>query len=257
MRRIRIIPTLLLDNGRLVKTVRFKKPIYVGDPINSVKIFNDKQVDELIFLDIAASREGRSPDVALLRDIASECFMPLAYGGGITTIEQAKSIFEAGVEKVVLNSAFFTTPALVGEIAEIYGSQAVVVSIDVKRKALTRKPTAVFRGASRAAGLAPAAAAQSAVAAGAGELMVVAVDRDGTMSGYDIAIVNEVAAAVDVPVIASGGAASFDDFVSVVCDGGASAAAAGAMFVFNGPHQAVLISYPSPKMLKTNVYAKL
>lgn len=257
MRRVRIIPTLLIDSGRLVKTTRFKKPVYVGDPVNSVKIFNDKQVDELIFLDVSASRGGRPPDIALLRDIASECFMPLAYGGGITSVEQAMSIFETGIEKIVLNSAFFTTPALVGEIARIYGSQAVVVSIDVKRQLLTRKPVVVYRGGGHSTGLSPAEAARRAVDAGAGELMVTAVDREGTMSGYDLEIVRDVAVSVDVPVIASGGAATINDLLLAVRDGKASAAAAGAMFVFNGPHRAVLISYPSKETLRTNIDAKL
>lgn len=257
MRRIRIIPTLLLDQGRLVKTTRFKKPSYIGDPINSVRIFNDKQVDELIFLDIAASRQNRQPDLELIHDIASECFMPLAYGGGITELEQARAIFRAGVEKIVVNSALFTKPSLITEIAKIYGSQAVVVSIDVKRQWLTRKPVVMYRGATRSSGLSPVEAARRAVDSGAGELMVCSVDRDGTMSGYDINLIHSVSTAVDVPVIASGGASSLGDFLSVVRDGAASAAAAGAMFVFNGIHRAVLISYPVQSEIKSRVFEKL
>jgi cyclase len=248
---------LLVDQGRLVKTTAFAKPKYVGDPINSVKIFNDKQVDELIVLDISASPSGKGPDLSLIRDIASECFMPLAYGGGITTVEQAQAIFSSGVEKVVLNTAFFSTPTLVGEIARIYGSQAVVVSIDVRRPWPLRKPVAVYRSAARSSGMSPVDAACRAVEAGAGELFLNAVDRDGTMSGYDIDLIRAVAGSVEVPVIAAGGASKIDDFVAAVRDAGASAVSAGAMFVFNGPHRAVLISYPDQATLRSRVFEHL
>lgn len=257
MKRVRIIPVLLIDNGRLVKTTGFAKPKYVGDPINSAKIFNDKQADELIVLDISATPSGQGPNVPLIRDIASECFMPLAYGGGISTVEQAQDIFRAGAEKVILNTAFFNTPRLVGEIARIYGSQAVVVAIDVVRRWPLRRPTAVYHSSARSSGLSPVDAARRAVEAGAGELVVNAVDRDGTMSGYDIDLIRTVARAVDVPVIACGGASSVGDFLTAVRDGGASAAAAGAMFVFNGPHRAVLISYPNQATLRSNVFEQL
>lgn len=257
MKRVRIIPTLLVDQGRLVKTTAFGKPKYVGDPINSVKIFNDKQVDELVVLDISASPAGRGPDLELIKDLASECFMPLAYGGGITTVEQAQAIFKAGVEKIILNTAFYARPDLVGEIARMYGSQAVVVSIDVKRRWPMRNPVAMYRSASRSSGLSPADAARRAVEAGAGELYVNAVDRDGTMTGYDIELIRMVSAAVDVPVIAAGGASKVEDFRAAVRDGGASAASAGAMFVFNGPHRAVLISYPNQATLRSQVFEQL
>lgn len=257
MKRVRIIPTLLVEKGRLVKTTRFACPKYVGDPINSVKIFNDKQVDELVVLDISASPAGRGPDLELIKDLASECFMPLAYGGGITSVQQAQAIFKSGVEKIILNTAFFLRPELVGEIARIYGSQAVVVSIDAKRRWPLRKEVAVYRSASRSSGLSPVNAARRAVEAGAGELYVNAVDRDGTMSGYDIELIRAVSAAVDVPVIAAGGASCVEDFLTAVREGGASAASAGAMFVFNGPHRAVLISYPNQATLRSRIFEQL
>jgi imidazole glycerol-phosphate synthase subunit HisF len=257
VKRVRIIPTLLVDQCRLVKTTAFTRPKYIGDPINSVKIFNDKQVDELVVLDISASPAGRAPNLDLIKDLASECFMPLAYGGGITSVDQAQAIFKAGVEKIILNTAFFSRPEIVGEVARIYGSQAVVVSIDARRRWPLRKPVAVYRSASRSSGLSPADAARRAVEAGAGELYVNAVDRDGTMLGYDIELIRAVSTAVDVPVIAAGGASRVDDFLAAVRDGGASAASAGAMFVFNGPHRAVLISYPNQATLRSQIFEQL
>jgi cyclase len=257
VRRVRIIPTLLIDRGRLVKTTGFTHPKYVGDPINTVKIFNDKQVDELIVLDISASQLGRAPDLDLIKDLASECFMPLAYGGGINNVDQAQTIFKAGVEKIILNTGFFSRPELVGEIARIYGSQAVVVSIDVKLTWPFRRPVAVYRSASRSSGLSPTDAARRAVEAGAGELYLNVVERDGTMSGYDVPLVRSISAAVDVPVIAAGGAGRLQDFLVAVREGGASAVSAGAMFVFNGPHRAVLISYPSQDALRSQVFEHL
>lgn len=257
MRRVRIIPVLLVDQRRLVKTTAFAKPQYVGDPINSVKIFNDKQVDELIVLDISASPSGRGPDLPLIRDVASECFMPLAYGGGISSVEQAEAIFRTGVEKVILNTAFFMRPGLAGEIARIYGSQAVVVSIDVMRRWPLRRRAAVYRSGTRSSGMSPIDAARHAVDAGAGELFVNVVERDGTMSGYDVELIRGIAEAVEVPVIACGGASNIADFLGAVRDGRASAAAAGAMFVFNGPHRAVLISYPNQATLRSQVFEQL
>lgn len=231
--------------------------MYIGDPINSVKIFNDKQVDELIVLDISASRMGRPPDMEMIRGIASECFMPLAYGGGITTLKQAQAIFQAGVEKVIVNTAFFSAPTLISEASRMYGAQAVVVAIDAKTHWLTRRPTAAFMSASRSSGISTVEVARRAVELGAGELMITSVERDGTMSGYDIELIRAVADAVDVPVIASGGARRTEDMLNAVRDGRASAAAAGAMFVFNGPHRAVLISYPSQAALKSQVFERL
>lgn len=257
MRRIRVIPSLLIENGKLVKTVRFGKRTYIGDPVNAVKIFNDKEVDELLLLDIGASPAQKEPNFKLVREIAGECFMPLAYGGGIANIEQARRIFGAGVEKVVLNSALHTNPALVGEIARIYGSQAVIASIDVRRGRFLARPAIYTHGGTRKVFSDPITIAKRAVDAGAGEILLVAIDRDGMMEGYDVDLLAAVAGSVSVPVIAGGGAGKLSHFVEAIRGGQASAVSAGAMFVFKGPHRAVLISYPSQTALKDEVYSRL
>lgn len=223
MLRPRVIPCLLLKDGGLVKTVRFSQPTYVGDPINAVKIFNTKQVSELILLDISA----RTPDLRLLRDIAEEAFIPMAYGGGIHTVEEVRAILAAGFEKVVIKSVDLIRPA-----ADLAGSQSIVVSIDVQGNTV------------RSLGIDPVTFARKAQEAGAGEILVNSIDRDGTMSGYDLELIRRVAQAVTVPVIALGGASSVQDLSEVIKVGGASAAAAGSLFVFHGKHRAVLISYP-------------
>jgi cyclase len=244
MLKTRVIPCLLLRGAGLVKTTRFKDPRYVGDPINAIKIFNDKEVDELVLLDITASREGREPAFATIEEVASECFMPLAYGGGIRSVEHARRILKLGVEKVVINSAAWTLPQLLPDLAREFGAQAVVASIDVRRKLLGRYEVMVESG-SRSTGEDPVAYARRVEQAGAGEILLNAIDRDGTMQGYDLDLVARVAHAVTIPVIAAGGAASVADFAAATHTAGAAAAAAGAMFVFHGPHRAVLITYPS------------
>jgi imidazole glycerol-phosphate synthase subunit HisF len=244
MLQTRIIPCLLLKGAGLVKTTRFKEPKYVGDPINAIKIFNDKEVDELMLLDIGASREGRGPAFETIEEVASECFIPLAYGGGITSVEQARRILKLGVEKVVLNTAAWRTPHVLSDASREFGAQAVVASMDVRRKLFGRYDV-VVEGGKRATGVDPIDYARRMEDAGAGEILVTAVDRDGTMSGYDVELIARVSAAVGVPVIASGGAGSVAHFASALRDGGAAAVAAGAMFVFHGPHRAVLITYPA------------
>jgi len=239
MRRIRVIPTLLMEGGGLVKTVRFKERKYVGDPINTVKILNDKEVDELVLLDIGATREGKSPDIARITEVAGECFMPLAYGGGITKLSQIKDILNAGVEKVILNTAFIKTPELVNEAASIYGSQSIVVAIDVK-KSLFGGYRVMISGGKKKTSLEPVSAAKLAVEKGAGEILINCIDQDGLMAGYDTELIRSIAEAVPVPVIACGGAGKVEDFVTAVKEGKASAVAAGAFFVFKGPHRAVL-----------------
>jgi cyclase len=238
----RLIPCLLLKGGGLVKTFRFSQPKYVGDPINAVRIFNEKETDELMLLDIEASGEGRDPDFDLIEQIAGECFMPLCYGGGIRSVDDAKRLFGLGVEKVAVQSAFLRDPAILREIADHAGEQAVVASIDVRTNWLGRRkvrlPNGIqprhtdWRGLMR-----------DAVAHGAGEILIQSVDRDGTLSGLDLPLIAEASALVDVPLIAAGGAASLDDIRAAV-GAGASAVAAGAFFVFHGPHRAVLITYP-------------
>ena len=242
MLKHRVIPCLLLHQGGLVKTQRFAKPVYVGDPINAIRIFNDKEVDELMVLDIDASREGREPDYALIEQFAGECFMPLCYGGGIRTVEQARRLFGLGVEKVCLQTAAVEDFSLIRSIADRFGSQSVLFSLDVKSGWLGGRSAWV---ASRRK---PDSRSwqdllRQAVDAGAGEIVLNAVDRDGTMQGIDEALIREACALVGVPVVAIGGVGSLDDIRRAVL-AGASAVSAGAFFVFHGPHRAVLITYP-------------
>lgn len=238
----RVIPALLLQNRGLVKTRKFKDPKYVGDPLNAIRIFNEKEVDELIVLDIQASQKGDSPDLALIGEIAGECFMPLCYGGGIKTLDMAARIFDCGVEKVCLQSAVFNNPDLITQIANRFGSQAVVLSVDVKRDWLGR--ARLYNARRRATESTPWAEFLTAgVRAGAGEVILNSVDHDGQLDGYDVELIREAASAIKVPLIALGGAGKLDDFKAGI-SAGASALAAGTMFVFHGPHRAVLITYP-------------
>jgi len=248
MNKTRVIPVLLLRGAGLVKTVKFKDPKYVGDPINAIRIFNEKEVDELVFLDITATPKGRSPPFDLLKDIAGEAFMPMAYGGGVSSLEQVKRIFGLGFEKVIINTAAYRDMELISEAAAIFGSQSIVGAIDVKsglwggyelRSGGGRKKESV--------GLAEHLGALER--AGAGEILVNSMDRDGTMSGYDLKLLNQVRPCVKVPVVACGGAAGVNDFVDAVETGHADAVAAGSMFVFVGPHRAVLINYPDRSVL--------
>jgi cyclase len=240
---VRVIPCLLLHEGGLVKTTRFRDPKYVGDPINAIKIFNDKEVDELVLLDIGATRLDRGPSYSVIEDVASECFMPLAYGGGIATVEQARRIMKLGVEKVIFNTSAWSKRDVIRDASREFGAQAVVASIDVRRKLLGRYEVYVENGA-RPTGLDPVEYARRLEGDGAGEILLTAIDREGTLKGYDLDLIRKVTAAVSVPVIASGGAGSLDDFRQAVAVGRADAVAAGAMFVFHGPHRAVLITYP-------------
>ncbi len=243
MLRTRVIPCLLLRNGGLVKTVKFDNPTYVGDPINAVKIFNEKEVDELVFLDISATVEGRGPNFDLVRDIATEAFMPFGYGGGVTTLEQVRQLIASGAEKVVINTGAVERPSLVSEAAENIGSQSVVVAIDVS-KSLFGRYEVVTHSATRKTGKDPVEWACEMEKAGAGEIVVNSVDRDGRMNGYDVALVRKITDAVRVPVVACGGAGKLQDLREAVVEGGASAVAAGSLFVFHGKHRAVLITYP-------------
>ena len=241
--RPRVIPALLLMNGLLYKTVRFKAPKYVGDPRIAVKIFNDKCADEVVLLDIRASLEGREPDFRLIEEIAGECFMPMAYGGGVRDVETARRLFSLGVEKVIVNSAALADPQLIERLCERFGAQSVVAAIDIKRDWLKR-PRVVTHSGTRRAEVDPLQWAVRLEALGAGEILLNSVDRDGTFQGYDLALVSHIAHAVNVPVVACGGAGSIEDCARVVRQAGASAAAAGSIFVFQGVHRAVLISFP-------------
>jgi len=243
MIRTRLIPCLLLKNLGLVKTVRFKDPKYVGDPINAVKIFNDKEVDELVFLDITATASQRLPNMELLARIASEAFMPFSYGGGIKTVDQACEILRMGAEKVSLNTAAFENPRLVEEIASKSGSQSVIVSVDAKRTGLKRYEVFVKNG-SVPTGVDPVRYSIDMEKRGAGEIFLTSIDCDGTRAGYDTDLIRAVSGEVGIPVIACGGAGALGHVLPAV-DAGATAVAAGSLFVFVGPHRAVLINYPT------------
>jgi cyclase len=245
----RVIPCLLLSDGGLVKTRKFKNATYIGDPINAVRIFNEKEVDELVLLDMHASLEKRGPNLEFLKQIASECFMPLAYGGGISSIEQIQALFRIGIEKVILNTALYRDPTFVRNAVATFGSQAITASIDVRRRLLGRRDATILAG-TVSTGLSPVVAARSAEALGVGEILLTSIDREGSMRGYDIPLLAEVSQSVSIPVIASGGAGKLEDFRTAVLEGYASAVSAGSMFVFNGPHRAVLITYPDYKILQ-------
>jgi cyclase len=249
MQRTRIIPVLLLKGQGLYKTVKFKDPKYLGDPINAVKIFNEKEVDELCFLDITATNEKREPNYKIIAEIASECFMPLSYGGGITNVEQAKKLFNIGVEKIIISSAVHQNANIISELASQYGAQSIVVCLDVKKNFLGKYEVYSHSG-KKSTGKNPIQFAKQMQDLGAGEIILNSIDRDGTMKGYDTDFIFKVASQLEIPVIACGGAGNVDDLFKAVHEGNASAVAAGSMFVFHGKHRAVLISYPSQKELK-------
>lgn len=249
MLRARFIPTLLLQRGGLYKTLKFKNETYVGDPINAVRIFNDKAVDELILLDITATPQQTEPNLELVADIASEAFIPLCYGGGVSRLQHFEQLFRLGVEKVAVNTAATGDMALVTEAAKVFGSQSVVVGIDC-RKSLFGRYERYVCSASVNTKVGVVEAARQAEVAGAGELLLYSVDRDGTMQGYDIPLVRSVTDAVHIPVIACGGASSTTDMARVIREGGAASAAAGSLFVFQGRHRAVLITYPDEQAIE-------
>lgn len=245
--RPRIIPVLLIDNRDLIKTKQFGERTYLGDPVNAVKIFNIKGVDELSILDISATKNHKEPDFELLADIASEAFMPLSYGGGITNIEQIRKLLAIGYEKVVINSALVDNPDLIKEAAELYGSQSVVASIDAKKTA-TGYEVYVEDG-TRKTDLNPEELAKKALELGAGEIIINSIDNDGIMQGYDLQLVKSIADTVDIPVTAIGGAGGIQDLKKVITEGHAHAAAGGSMFFFCGRLRAVLITAPREEEL--------
>lgn len=245
MLRPRIIPCLLVHKGGLVKTVKFGEGKYVGDPINAVRIFNEKEVDELIVVDIDATREGREPDYQLISNLASECRMPFCYGGGVKTPEQFERIIALGVEKVAVSSAAVADPELIPVAASRVGSQSVVGVIDVRKTGLLRKAEVVTHNGTHRTGLAPVDFARRLAEAGAGEILINSVDRDGSMQGYDLDLVGQVRKAVDVPMTVLGGAGSLADIEALLAAEGIIGAAAGSLFVFKGKYRAVLINYPN------------
>ena len=239
----RVIPCLLLRGWGLIKTIKFDNPQYVGDPINTVRIFNKKEVDELIFLDIVATNQKKSPPFQIIEEIASECFMPIAYGGGLRSLDDIKKIFNLGVEKVAINSFAVEDPTFVKKASQMFGSQSIIVSIDVKKN-FWGKYRVQTNGGEKVTKYNPVDFAQLMEEMGAGEILLTSIDRDGTYEGYDTTLINSVTNAIGIPVIASGGAGNTEDFRKAVMDGGASAVAAGSMVVYQGPHRAVLINFP-------------
>ena len=246
----RVIPCLLLSGTGLVKTRKFKNPTYIGDPINAIRIFNEKEVDELVLLDINATLDSRGPNFDLVEEIAGECFMPLAYGGGISTLDQIRKLFRLGVEKIILNSALQFDSNLVSDAVSVFGSQAITASLDVRRKLFGGYDVFTHAGTVKS-GKSPVEAAREAESLGVGEILLTSIDKEGSMQGYDLSLLSSVSQSVNVPVIASGGAGSLDHFQAAVLDGKASAVAAGSFFVFYGPHRAVLITYPDYNQLST------
>lgn len=245
----RLIPILLLKGDGLVKTQKFRKPKYVGDPLNAIKIFNDKEVDELVFLDIMASKEKRGPNFELLKKISTECFMPLGYGGGITNMADIEQIFNIGFEKVILNTSALNNTGLITEVAKASGIQSVVGSIDYKKSFF--KGIRVYDHAKgKTTNKDVLEHAKTLVDAGVGEIIINCVDRDGTMVGYDVEFVTSFAAKISVPVVVAGGAGSLTHVRELLESKQVSAAAAGSMFVFHGPHKAVLINYPNQEKIK-------
>jgi cyclase len=244
----RVIPVLLLRSKGLVKTVKFQEHKYIGDPFNAVKIFNEKGVDELIVLDIDASKEGREPPYNYLSEIASECFMPLAYGGGVSTVEQIKKLIQSGIEKVVVNHHAMGNPVFIETAARMFGSSTIVGAIDIKKNLFGSYQvfSHVKKGTTN---LDPVKYALELQSWGVGELFVNNVDNDGVMKGYDLNLVRKMTSAANVPVIACGGAGNLVDIEHVVREAGAAAAAAGSFFIYHGKHRAVLITYPDYEVL--------
>jgi cyclase len=249
MLNVRVIPTLLLNGKGLVKGSQFKNHKYVGDPINAVKIFNDKEVDELVFLDITATREERSPNLELLKDIASQAFMPFGYGGGITEVKDIEPLFRIGVEKAIINTAAWFDISLIKQASSLAGSQGIIASIDVKKNVLGKHQVFVQSGTLNTR-QDPVEYAKRIEDAGAGEIILTSIDREGAGQGYDLDLIHKVALAVSIPIVVSGGAGSLLDFKNAV-ESGASAVAAGDMFVFHGKHKAVLITYPKYNELES------
>lgn len=244
MLKPRVIPCLLVHQHGLVKTTQFKQPKYVGDPLNAVKIFNEKKVDELMVLDIDASRDGHAPDFDMIGALARECRMPLCYGGGIKTLEQIKHIISLGVEKVAVSSAFIEDPKLISTAAHCVGSQSLVVVLDVKKSSFLRKHGVKTHNGQCSTGLDVVALAKKAEALGAGEVVINAIDQDGMMQGYDHVLLQLVKQHISIPLTALGGAGSLADIKALFDACGLIGAGVGSLFVFKGKYRAVLINYP-------------
>lgn len=249
MLQIRVIPCLLLKGNSLVKTVNFKKPSYIGDPVNTARIFNELEVDELTLLDIAATNNKKRPDFKILAELANECFMPLAYGGGVCNFEDAKKIFQIGIEKVVINSAAFTNPLFITKLAEHFGNQAIVASIDVKKNMFGTYQVFSNSGTKKQK-VDPVTWAQELERLGAGEILLTAIHQEGTWKGFDINIIEKISNAVNIPVIANGGASSIEDIGKAVKKGCASAVSLGSMIVYQNKGMGVLVNFPDNNKIK-------
>lgn len=239
----RVIPCLLLHKGGLYKTLKFKKPTYIGDPINAIKIFNEKEVDELMFLDIDASVQNKEPSYKMLEDIASECFMPLCYGGGVKTIDQMKKIYSLGVEKISISSASIENPNLIEEASNIFGKQSVIVTVDIKKDLFGNKKVFINNGKKNTK-LNPIDFIKKVESLGAGELVINSIDNDGVMNGYDIDLLKEIKSHIKIPIIALGGAGNLSHIKEVFEKANVDAVSCGSMFVYQGPLKGVLINYP-------------
>jgi cyclase len=254
MLRPRIIPCLLLHDKGLVKTVNFKSPKYVGDAINAVRIFNEKEVDELAFFDIDATILNNEPDYSLIEKLANQSRMPLCYGGGVKTVEQAQRIFGLGIEKIALSSVIVEKPYLVTQIAERVGSQSVIAVLDVKKKMLSGYEVYTHNG-KKSTGINPFKFAKELEKLGAGEIIINSIDNDGVMKGYDMNLIDKIAEHISIPLTVLGGAGSLSDIEKVIDKHGVIGVAAGSLFVFKGPYKAVLINYPS--QIEKNIIFKI
>lgn len=249
MLKKRVIPVLLLQDGGLVKGEKFKKHKYVGDPINAVRIFNEKEVDELAFVDISVGINCDEPDYELIGDMASEAFMPIAYGGGIRRVDQVEKLFRLGVEKIIINSEFYLNPGLVTKCSQIAGAQSIVVAIDVK-KSLFGKYEVYTKNGTCKTGTCPIEYARKVQQYGAGEIILTSIEREGSAQGLDLDLIQKVTSAVEIPVIVQGGVGCLEHIKDAVKTAGASAVAAGSFFTFHGKHKAVLLTYPAYQELE-------
>jgi cyclase len=253
MRRIRVIPVIQISEKGCVKTTAFKNPVYIGDPINTVKLFNDKEVDELAIVSVSQNRFTQGPNFELLQKMAAEAFMPMAYGGGISSLDQASRIFDLGFEKIIIGTSLLNNSNLVSSIASKYGEQSIVGAIDYSYNWLN-KPTVRTHSGTQNTSLTPLALALKIETMGVGEILLTCIDREGSSLGYDLKTMVQVAEKISIPLIAHGGANHLDHFKEAILVGKASAVAAGSMMVFKKPHNAVLIQYPDQKSLEQNVY---
>ena len=245
MLRSRIIPCLLIQNKGLVKTVNFKDPKYVGDPINAVKIFNEKEVDELIILDIDATKENRGPNLKMIKNLADECRMPFCYGGGITTVEQAVKIISLGAEKIALSYSALTNINLCQEIGDIIGNQSVVVVLDVKKKKIFGGYDIYTHNGTKKSNWKLNDLISKLEEIGIGEIVINSIDNDGLMQGYDLPLIESIREKCSMPITVIGGAGSIQHIKDLISKFKIIGAAAGSLFVFKGKYKAVLISYPN------------